>query len=139
MGFACVREPETSPSDEVEASKAEIFCGHSEGLAAAFGLINTAPGMPVRVTKNLYMCQSCHGTIKFISKVVRREISVRDTEKFHHFKDGSCTCGDEVTGETQINELPEEYLILEKCGAVDNLGTEISGGEVAAFCEGTSS
>lgn len=87
--------PESSPTDEVEASKAEIFCGHSERLAVAFGLINTAPGTPIWVTKNLYMCQSCHSTIKFISKVVRREISVRDTEKFHHFKDGFCTCGDE--------------------------------------------
>lgn len=87
-------EEEMTSMDEVEASKAEIFCGHSERLAIAFGLINTAPGVPVWVTKNLYMCQSCHNTIKFISKVVRREISVRDTEQFHHFKDGICSCGD---------------------------------------------
>jgi pentatricopeptide repeat protein len=87
--------PEKSSMDDVEASKAEIFCGHSERLAIAFGLINTAPGMPIWVTKNLFMCQSCHNTVKFISKVVRREISVRDTEKFHHFKDGICSCGDE--------------------------------------------
>jgi pentatricopeptide repeat protein len=87
--------PEKSSMDEVEASKADIFCGHSERLAIAFGLINTAPGVPILVTKNLYMCQSCHNTVKFISKVVRREISVRDTERFHHFKDGICTCGDE--------------------------------------------
>ncbi|XP_016437518.2 pentatricopeptide repeat-containing protein At1g15510, chloroplastic-like [Nicotiana tabacum] len=86
---------------EVEDSKAEIFCGHSERLAIAFGLINTAPGTPIWVTKNLYMCKSCHDTIKFISEVVRREISVRDTEHFHHFKDGRCTCGDEnYLGET---------------------------------------
>ncbi|KAB1218629.1 hypothetical protein CJ030_MR3G026509 [Morella rubra] len=88
------RGPEKSSIDEVEASKAEIFCGHSERLAIAFGLINTAPGMPIWVTKNLYMCQSCHNTVKFISKVVRREICVRDTEQFHHFKDGTCSCGD---------------------------------------------
>ncbi|GFP80894.1 pentatricopeptide repeat-containing protein at1g15510 chloroplastic [Phtheirospermum japonicum] len=81
--------------NEVEASKAEVFCGHSERLAVAFGLINTAPGMPIWVTKNLYMCTSCHNTMKFISKVVRRDISVRDTECFHHFKDGRCSCGDE--------------------------------------------
>ncbi|KAL2936420.1 hypothetical protein RDABS01_011834 [Bienertia sinuspersici] len=29
------------------ASKAEVFCGHSERLAIAFGLINTAPGTPI--------------------------------------------------------------------------------------------
>lgn len=87
--------PEQSSIDEIEASKAEIFCGHSERLAVAFGLINTAPGMPIWVTKNLYMCSSCHQTINLISKLVRREITVRDTEKFHHFKDGSCSCGNE--------------------------------------------
>ncbi|GMN50076.1 hypothetical protein TIFTF001_019216 [Ficus carica] len=86
---------ERGPADEVEASKAEIFCGHSERLAIAFGLINTAPGTPIWVTKNLYMCQSCHATVKFISTVVRRDISVRDAEEFHHFKDGICSCGDE--------------------------------------------
>ncbi|KAI6671960.1 hypothetical protein NL676_006845 [Syzygium grande] len=84
-----------SSVDKIEASRAEIFCGHSERQAVAFGLINTAPGMPIRVTKNLYMCQSCHDIVKFISKVVRRQISVRDTENFHHFKDGACSCGDE--------------------------------------------
>ncbi|XP_058112302.1 pentatricopeptide repeat-containing protein At1g15510, chloroplastic-like [Magnolia sinica] len=87
--------PENNCMDEVEASKEEIFCGHSERLAVAFGLINTTPGMPIWVTKNLYMCSSCHNTIKLISKVVRREIAVRDSEQFHHFKDGTCSCGDE--------------------------------------------
>ncbi|KAI9107570.1 hypothetical protein K1719_021607 [Acacia pycnantha] len=86
---------ENSPPDFLEASKADIFCGHSERQAIAFGLINTAPGMPIWVTKNLYMCQSCHDTVKFISKVVRREISVRDAEQFHHFKGGICSCMDE--------------------------------------------
>ncbi|KAM7259783.1 hypothetical protein ACFE04_015524 [Oxalis oulophora] len=81
--------------DEIEASKVEIFCGHSERHAIAFGLINTAPGMPIRVTKNLYMCESCHNIVKFISQNVRREISVRDSELFHHFKDGVCSCGDD--------------------------------------------
>ena len=81
--------------DEVEASRADIFCGHSERLAIAFGLINIAPGTPLLVIKNLYMCESCHRIIKFITKFIRREISVRDTEQFHHFKDGACSCGDE--------------------------------------------
>ncbi|KAK2432513.1 pentatricopeptide repeat-containing protein [Trifolium repens] len=87
-------ESET-PIDIIKASKADIFCGHSERLAVAFGLINSAPGMPVSVTKNLYMCQSCHNTVKFISKEVRRNISVRDADRFHHFKGGICSCMDE--------------------------------------------
>ncbi|CAI9113029.1 OLC1v1013553C1 [Oldenlandia corymbosa var. corymbosa] len=86
-------DPQTNSLNE--DSKAEVFCGHSERLAIAFALINTVPGMPIWVTKNLYMCRSCHSTVKFISKVVRREISLRDTEHFHHFKDGKCSCGDE--------------------------------------------
>ncbi|CAO2816340.1 unnamed protein product [Amaranthus hypochondriacus] len=76
-------------------SKDEVFCGHSERLAIAFGLINTAPGTPIWVTKNLYMCKSCHNVVKFISKNVRREICVRDTEQFHHFRNGVCSCCDE--------------------------------------------
>ncbi|KAF2282994.1 hypothetical protein GH714_043056 [Hevea brasiliensis] len=84
-----------SSVDEFETSRNDIFCGHSERLAIAFGLINTAPGTPILVTKNLHMCQSCHRSIEFISKLVRREISVRDTEQFHHFRDGICSCGGE--------------------------------------------
>ena len=40
------------------------------------------------------MCGDCHIVAKFISKIVGREIIVRDTNRFHHFKDGPCTCGD---------------------------------------------
>lgn len=87
--------PDNRLSDEIEASKADIFCGHSERLAIAFGLISSTPGMPIWVTKNLFMCGSCHATVKLITKIVRREITVRDTEQFHHFKDGKCSCGDE--------------------------------------------
>ncbi|MED6124342.1 hypothetical protein PIB30_058118 [Stylosanthes scabra] len=95
MKEAGVEGPESNQLDVTEASKADIFCGHSERLAIAFGLVNSAPGMPIWVTKNLYMCQSCHNTVKFISKEVRREISVRDAEQFHHFKGGICSCMDE--------------------------------------------
>lgn len=84
----------TSSMGETESSRDEIFCGHSERKAIAFGLINTVPGMPIWVTKNLSMCESCHETVKFISKTVRREISVRDAVHFHHFRDGECSCGD---------------------------------------------
>ncbi|KAL0905652.1 hypothetical protein M5K25_024088 [Dendrobium thyrsiflorum] len=81
--------------DDIEASKADIFCGHSERLAVAFGLISSTPGTPIQVTKNLYMCKSCHHIVKWISKIVRRDITVRDAEQFHLFKDGRCSCGDE--------------------------------------------
>ncbi|XP_071711563.1 pentatricopeptide repeat-containing protein At1g15510, chloroplastic [Rutidosis leptorrhynchoides] len=94
-GFYDKMEFDEFNGDSVDVSKADILCGHSEKLAVGFGLINTVPGMPIRVTKNLYMCENCHNLVKLISKVVRREISVRDTECFHLFKNGLCSCGDE--------------------------------------------
>eukprot|EP01018_Ginkgo_biloba_P019499 Gb_13599 [translate_table: standard] len=67
---------------------------HSEKLAIAFGLINTISGTPLQIIKNLRVCGDCHTAIKFISKIVEREIVVRDTNRFHHFKGGLCSCGD---------------------------------------------
>ncbi|KAG8069307.1 hypothetical protein GUJ93_ZPchr0005g15486 [Zizania palustris] len=81
-------------SEDKEVSEDDIFCGHSERLAVAFGLINTTPGTSISVTKNRYTCQSCHMILKMISNIVRREIAVTDTKQLHHFKDGSCSCGD---------------------------------------------
>lgn len=105
MKEAGVEGPESSHMDIMEASKADIFCGHSERLAIAFALINSGPGVPIWVTKNLYMCQSCHNVVKFISREVRREISVRDAEQFHHFKGGICSCMDEVIGASLIRRI----------------------------------
>lgn len=74
--------------------KEGILCGHSERLAIAFGLINTCPGAPIRIIKNLHICGDCHTATKFISKIAGREIYVRDTYRFHYFKNGLCSCGD---------------------------------------------
>uniref|UniRef100_A0A804QBJ6 DYW domain-containing protein n=1 Tax=Zea mays TaxID=4577 RepID=A0A804QBJ6_MAIZE len=67
---------------------------HSEKLAIAFGLISTAPGTPIRVVNNLRICGDCHNAIKLISKIYGRCIIVRDANRFHHFRKGSCSCGD---------------------------------------------
>eukprot|EP01018_Ginkgo_biloba_P019743 Gb_26052 [translate_table: standard] len=67
---------------------------HSEKLAIVFGLICTSPETPIRVMKNLRVCGDCHNATKFISKIVGREIIVRDANRFHHFKGGLCSCGD---------------------------------------------
>ncbi|XXG55453.1 hypothetical protein AAC387_Pa03g3119 [Persea americana] len=74
--------------------KEESLCNHSERLAIAFGLISTPPGTTLRITKNLRACVNCHSATKLISKIVEREIVVRDANRFHHFKDGLCSCGD---------------------------------------------
>ncbi|XP_077221222.1 pentatricopeptide repeat (PPR) superfamily protein [Tasmannia lanceolata] len=66
---------------------------HSEKLAVGFGLLKLPVGATVRVLKNLRICGDCHNAIKFMSKVVGREIVVRDGKRFHHFRDGECSCG----------------------------------------------
>ncbi|KNA14933.1 hypothetical protein SOVF_102810 [Spinacia oleracea] len=80
--------------DVEEQDKEQMLCGHSEKLAVAFGLLNTPAGFPLHVIKNLRICGDCHAVIKFISGIEGREIFVRDTNRFHHFKDGECSCGD---------------------------------------------
>ena len=78
----------------VDAEKEMTLFHHSEKLAVAFGLLFTKQGEPILVGKNLRICGDCHNAIKFISAVTGREITVRDTRRFHCFKDGRCTCGD---------------------------------------------
>ncbi|KAL2960158.1 hypothetical protein AAZX31_17G024100 [Glycine max] len=57
---------------------------HSDKLALAFGLINTPKGATIRIMKNLRMCRGdCHGAFK-----------LTNVNRFHHFKNGLCTCGD---------------------------------------------
>eukprot|EP01018_Ginkgo_biloba_P026381 Gb_16448 [translate_table: standard] len=80
--------------DVEEEVKEHMLSSHSEKLAIAFGLINISPGFPIHITKNLRVCGDCHNATKFISKVVGREIILRDANRFHHFKDGSCSCRD---------------------------------------------
>lgn len=77
-----------------DETKAESLKYHSERLAIAFALISTPEGSPILVMKNLRACTDCHAAIKVISKIVQREITVRDSNRFHHFKDGVCSCGD---------------------------------------------
>ncbi|KAK9270075.1 hypothetical protein L1049_025649 [Liquidambar formosana] len=67
---------------------------HSEKLAVAFGLMSLPSWMPIHVMKNLRICRDCHLVIKMISNVTSRELIVRDANRFHHFKNGSCSCGD---------------------------------------------
>ncbi|GMI65183.1 mitochondrial RNA editing factor 29 [Hibiscus trionum] len=78
--------------DEEEKETALNY--HSEKLAMAFGLISTAPGTPIRIVKNLRVCNDCHTATKLLSKIYQRVIIVRDRKRFHHFRDGTCSCGD---------------------------------------------
>ncbi|KAK3128801.1 hypothetical protein QOZ80_6BG0466560 [Eleusine coracana subsp. coracana] len=80
--------------DVAEEEKDAPLLYHSEKLAIAFGLLRTRPGDTIRITKNLRVCRDCHEATKFVSRVFEREIVVRDRNRFHHFKDGKCSCND---------------------------------------------
>uniref|UniRef100_A0A803KSZ0 DYW domain-containing protein n=2 Tax=Chenopodium quinoa TaxID=63459 RepID=A0A803KSZ0_CHEQI len=77
-----------------EEQKKSLLYNHSERLAIAYGIISTPEGATICITKNIRVCSDCHTAIKFISKIVKREVIVRDNSRFHHFKDGICSCGD---------------------------------------------
>lgn len=80
--------------DVEEEDKEKHLSVHSEKLAIVFAMINTEPGTPIRVTKNLRVCGDCHIAIKLISKIIGRDIIVRDMNRFHHFQNGICSCDD---------------------------------------------
>lgn len=80
--------------DVEEEHKEVMLSQHSERLAIAFGLISTPSGSPLQIVKNLRVCGDCHTVLKLISQIERRDIVVRDSNRFHHFKGGSCSCGD---------------------------------------------
>ncbi|KAI5664719.1 hypothetical protein M9H77_24042 [Catharanthus roseus] len=67
---------------------------HSERLAIAFALLNTDIGVDILVIKNLRICGDCHIFIKLVSKVVDRQFVVRDATRFHHFRNGLCSCNE---------------------------------------------
>ncbi|KAL0725134.1 hypothetical protein Bca4012_039733 [Brassica carinata] len=67
---------------------------HSEKLAVAYGLMKTPEKSPLYVTKNVRICDDCHSAIKLISRLSNRLIVVRDSNRFHHFQDGHCSCCD---------------------------------------------
>lgn len=96
MKRACGYVPNTSMvvQDVDEVRKEEILLAHSEKLAIGFGLIRTPPGARIVVVKNLRVCVDCHVALAMISKLEGREIVARDGSRFHHFKDGACSCGD---------------------------------------------
>ncbi|WOK91717.1 hypothetical protein Cni_G00408 [Canna indica] len=81
-------------ADIEEEEKETALNYHSERLAIAFALLNSAPGTPIRIVKNLRVCADCHLVTKLISKIYEREIVVRDRSRFHHFRGGSCSCKD---------------------------------------------
>ena len=48
----------------------------------------------IRIMKNLRVCEECHEYTKAVSEVLKVELIVRDSRRFHHFNGGLCSCGD---------------------------------------------
>ncbi|KAK9265938.1 hypothetical protein L1049_003462 [Liquidambar formosana] len=79
--------------DVSDEDKKRILMTHSEKLALAFGLLSTNVGSSIRIVKNLRICEDCHSVMCGASQITGREIIVRDNMRFHHFRDGVCSCG----------------------------------------------
>ncbi|KAG7598940.1 Pentatricopeptide repeat [Arabidopsis suecica] len=77
-----------------EEEKKERLKGHSQKVAIAFALLYTPPGSIIKIARNLRMCSDCHTYTKKISMIYEREIVVRDRNRFHLFKGGTCSCKD---------------------------------------------
>ena len=88
---ALVRKRRKTEMEEEEKEKA---WGHSERIALAFGLASLPKEVPLRIKKNLRTCGDCHEVFKAVSELFKRVIFLRDTNRFHRFEAGACSCGD---------------------------------------------
>ncbi|XP_038890388.1 pentatricopeptide repeat-containing protein At5g50390, chloroplastic isoform X1 [Benincasa hispida] len=79
---------------DVDEHEEKIQMYHSEKLAIAYGLLNTLEQTPLQIVQSHRICSDCHFVIKLIAMITKREIVIRDASRFHHFRDGSCSCGD---------------------------------------------
>lgn len=80
---------------DVEDDEKERFLWlYSERLVLVFVLVRILMVSFIRIFKNFRICVDCYVVIKFILKVVDREIIVRDINRFYYFQYGICFCGD---------------------------------------------
>ncbi|KAK7245014.1 hypothetical protein RIF29_39844 [Crotalaria pallida] len=77
-----------------EFQKKHFLFYHSAKLAAAYGILMTKPGKPIRIVKNILLCGDCHNFFKYLSIVAKRDIFLRDSSGFHCFSNGQCSCND---------------------------------------------
>lgn len=90
----CIPETRFVLHDIDQESKEKALLAHSERLATAYGILTSPARSPIRAIKNLRLCGDCNNAVKIISKIVGRELIMRDAQRFHHFKDGVCSCCD---------------------------------------------
>lgn len=92
--FGYTPDQRFSLHDVEDEQKEEMLSYHSERLAIAFALVSTVESSTITVIKNLRVCGDCHSAIKLMAKITEREIVLRDSSRFHHFRNGICSCGD---------------------------------------------
>ncbi|KAF6152508.1 hypothetical protein GIB67_023202 [Kingdonia uniflora] len=119
--------------DVEEEQKENELLYHSEKLAIAYCILSTPHGTSIQIMKNLRICGDCHTFTKFMSEVTKREIIIRDGNRFHHFRDGSCSCG-AVAVEGLVKY---EQILTAMYGsgvkALDYLAEEIDGSSLSTF------
>lgn len=94
MSIGYVPKTEVVLHNVSNKEKMEHLYYHSERLALSFALLSTNAVKPIRIFKNLRICEDCHDFMKLISDITNQEIVVRDIRRFHHFKRGTCSCQD---------------------------------------------
>ncbi|ESQ41681.1 hypothetical protein EUTSA_v10012670mg [Eutrema salsugineum] len=87
-----VPETDFALHDVDDEEKGDLLFEHSEKLALAYGILTTPQGAAIRITKNLRVCGDCHTAFTYISRIIDHEIILRDSSRFHHFKNGMCSC-----------------------------------------------
>ncbi|KAI3806258.1 hypothetical protein L1987_22157 [Smallanthus sonchifolius] len=92
---------------------------HSERIAVAFGLMSTRFGKVIRVVKNLRTCNDCDTVMKLTSKMYKREIVMRDRNRFHHFSNGGCNFG---AKRMVVMEVGRSYVTNEERCEVEVVG-----------------
>ncbi|VVB09005.1 unnamed protein product [Arabis nemorensis] len=92
MGY--VARTKLALHDVDEESKEAALLSHSERIAFARGVLNSAPRTSFIVIKNLRVCGDCHNALKIMADIVGREVVMRDVKRFHHLKNGACSCRD---------------------------------------------
>ncbi|XVF47401.1 hypothetical protein PTKIN_Ptkin03bG0106100 [Pterospermum kingtungense] len=80
--------------DIEEEHKQEQLFYHSEKMALAFAIMSDCGGSVIRIMKNIRICVDCHNFMKLASDFLQKEIIVRDSNRFHHFKNKVCSCND---------------------------------------------
>jgi hypothetical protein len=80
--------------DVEEEQKEHILCHTVRSWPLHLGLSTHPLGHLSEIVKNLRVCGDCHSAIKFISKIVEREIVVRDATVSIISRMDMCSCGD---------------------------------------------